>query len=110
MRHTGAAGVLIAVLAVGPASAQVFEVGPEIWDRPRTGRIVAGHDPVRRAVAVLLAHPESRLHVRHGSSQEAVLQAEELKSWLAALAVDPRRIDLQSEVRAGATLRLEVTR
>lgn len=92
-------------IAVG----QSFEVRAELWDRTRTAALVAADDGVRRAALDVLAKPHSRLVIRHTAGQEPLLQAEELRSWLAALAIDPRRIELRSDLAAGAPLKLEVT-
>jgi hypothetical protein len=88
--------------------AQTYEVPSELWDRPRTARAVAGEDGVKRAVMALLAQPEARLIIRHSTGQESGLQAEELKSWLGALAVDTRRIILRGDLPAGAAMQVEV--
>jgi hypothetical protein len=46
--------------------------------------------------------------IHHATGQEPLSQAEELKSWLTALAIDSRRILLRSGLPTGAPLRLEV--
>jgi hypothetical protein len=79
-------GMLIATLA---AAAQTFVVPPELWDRPRGGRAVLEQPPIRQAVSACLAQPGSRLVVRHAAGQDSLLAAEELRSWLGALAVEP---------------------
>jgi len=91
------------------AAAQSYEVPAELWDRPRTAGAISGDEAVRGAVHAVLAAPESRLVIRHSPGQEPLLQAEELRSWLGSLAIDPRRIVLRSDLTAGAPLRLEVT-
>ena len=105
------ARVLAAALALAatPAAAQSYDVRAELWDRPRTAAAVAADEGVRRAVLEILDRPQSRLAIRHGAGQEAALQAEELRSWLGALAIDPRRIELRSDLAGSAPLRLEIT-
>lgn len=90
------------------AHAQSFDVRAELWDRPRTAAAVAADAGTRQAVLELLARPQSRLVMRHQAGQEALLQAEELRSWLGALAIDPRRVDLRSDLAAGTPLKLEI--
>jgi len=90
------------------ALAQPHEVPAELWDRPRTARAVASQDSVKRAVTALLAQPDARLVIRHPTGQESLLQAEELRSWLGALAVDTRRILLRSDLSAGSPMQLEI--
>ena len=96
------------LLAVFSAAAQAFVVPPELWDRPRSGRAMLESPAVRQAVGAWLAQPGARLVLRHGAAQESVLAAEELRSWLAALAVEPARIALRNDLAPGEPLRIEM--
>ena len=98
------------MLAALAAAAQAFVVPPELWDRPRSGKAMLESAPVRQAVEAFLAQPGSRLVIRHGAGQESVLAAEELRSWLAALAIEPARIALRNDLAPGEPLRMEVIR
>jgi len=92
------------------AVAQTFVVPPELWDRPRSGRAVLEQPVIRQAVDICLAQPGARLVVHHGAGQESLLAAEELRSWLAALAVEPTRVSLRGGLKPSEPLRLEVVR
>jgi hypothetical protein len=81
-----------------------------LWDRPRSGRAVIEQPAVRQAVGAYLAQPGGRIVVRHGTGQEALLAAEELRTWLVALAVEPSRISLRNDLQPAEPLRLEVLR
>ena len=107
---TRAAIVLALALGVCTtgAFAQLHEVPAELWDRPRTGADIVAQESVKRAVNAAIAQPDSRLVIHHGVGQESLLHAEELRSWLIALALDGRRIVLRSDQPAGATLKIEV--
>lgn len=96
--------------AIPAAVAQTFVVPPELWDRPRSGRVVLEQPAVRQAVNAWQAHSGARLVVRYGPGQEPLLAAEELRSWLAALAVEPGRISLRADLKPSEPLRLEVVR
>lgn len=100
-------GIALATLAV---AAQTFVVPPDLWDRPRSARAVIEQPAVRQAVGAWLALPGARLVVHHGPGQESQLAAEELRSWLAALAVEPARISLRNGLKPSEPLRLEVVR
>lgn len=102
------AGYAAAVTA--SAAAQTFVVPPELWDRPRSGRAVIEQPAIRQAVNACLAQPGARLVVHHGTGQESQLAAEELRSWLAALALEPGRISLRNDLQPSEPLRLEVVR
>jgi hypothetical protein len=90
------------------AAAQSFPVPPELWDRPRSGAAVLAQPAVRQAVDRCLAAPGSRLVVRHAATQDSQLAAEELRSWLVALALEPARITLRGDLQGSEPLRIEV--
>jgi hypothetical protein len=92
------------------AVAQSFVVPPELWDRPRTGRAVLEHPVLRQAVGAWLAQPGARLVVHHGAGPESLNAAAELRAWLAALAVEPARIVLRSDLQPTESLKIEVIR
>ena len=94
-----------ASFAVG---AQSFVVAPELWDRPRSGTAVLAQPAVRQAVDRSLALPGSRIVVRHAATQESLLAAEELRSWLVALALEPGRISLSGDLQRSEPLRIEI--
>lgn len=90
------------------AHAQTVVVAPELWDRPRSARAVLGEAAVKQAVNGYLAQPASRLVIRHSPAQESMLQAEELRLWLVALALEPQRIGLLGDLKAGEPLKIEI--
>jgi len=98
--------MLFAAAMLGGA-AQAADLGPELWDRPRSAQTVMAQPAVRQAVAALQARSDARLQIVYGPRQEAQLQAEELRAWLIALAVEGTRLRLRAEP-AAATIRLEI--
>jgi hypothetical protein len=100
---------LAAAAISASAFAQSFEVPAELWDRPRTARAVLDQESVKRAVVAALAKPEAQIVIHHSGGQEPLVQAEELRSWLAALAIDSRRTVLRADAAAGAPITLEIT-
>lgn len=101
--------IVLALMTASAARAQTFEVPPELWDRPRTARAVLDQDNVRRAVTAALAKPEAQIVIHHSPGQEPLVQAEELRSWLAALAIDSGRTLLRADAAPGASITLEIT-
>ena len=99
---------LIWLLSAAVASAQGAPVDPALWDRPRTGLSVLEQETIRRAVLAALANPNAQLVLHHAPGQEPQVQAEELRSWLGALAIDFRRIVLRGDPAPRASLRIEV--
>lgn len=106
-RVLSAAALLI---AASGAAAQTFVVPAELWDRPRSGTAVLEQPAVRQAVNAYLAQPGARVVLRHGPGPEALLAAEELRAWLAALAIDSARIELRGDLKASEPLQLQVAR
>ena len=102
-------GALVLSVFWASAGALAQDIPAELWDRPRAAADVARQESVRRAVLEALAKPESQLVIHHANAQEPLLQAEELRSWLGALALDTRRIVLRSDLPLGAPLKIEVT-
>lgn len=103
-------GLVLAALAgaAGGATAQSFVVPPELWDRPRTGRIVLEQPAIREAVKTHLAQKGSRLVVHHGPTPDSLMLAEELRAWLMALALEPSDVTLQNDLKLAEPLRIEV--
>lgn len=91
-----------------PFPVAAADLAPQLWDRPRSAQAVMAQPAVQRAVAAYQASSAARIIIVHGPRQEAQLQAEELRAWLVALAVDNARLQLRADPLAAA-LRLEVT-
>jgi hypothetical protein len=109
--NTYSAGLAaIALCASAHLCAQSFTVPAELWDRPRSSATVMGRAPIRQAVNAWLAHPELRLVVHHAGGQEPLLQAEELRAWLIALAIEAERVTLRNDLKAAEPLQIEVVR
>ena len=100
----------VAALVSAHASGQSFAVPAELWDRPRSAASVVALQPIRQAVAAWLAQPAARLVVHHGPGQESQLQAEEIRAWLTALALESERLTLRGDLKGADPLLLEVLR
>ncbi len=96
--------------AVSAADSGSSQVPAELWDRPRSGRIVMAVPAVRHALKSLLDNPGTKLAVRHPPDLEPTLQAEELRAWLVAHALEPARIVLRPDLQSRQLLQLEITR
>jgi hypothetical protein len=94
--------------AAEPVSTPSGAIPYELWDRPRSGRALLAVPAVRDAMAALLARAHARLRIRHPAGVEGVLQAEELRTWLIAHAIEPGRLVLQAEPGARQPLQLEI--
>lgn len=90
------------------AHAERIMVPSALWEKPRSGDLVLAQPAVRQSVLALLAQPSARLLIYHDKHDETVLQAEELRAWLIALAVDGSRIELRQESEKSAGLNLEL--
>jgi len=98
------------LFAAAPVYAQSFSIPQELWDRPRSAAAVMERPAIGQAVSAWLALPGGRLVVHHGAGQEALLQAEELRAWLIALAIEAERVLLRNDLAPTEPLRLEILR
>ena len=101
----------LALMCASAATAQaadIYTVAPELWDRPRTAGAILEQLPIKQALQLHLSQPGSRLLIHHGYGQDPLLQAEELRAWLMALAVDGARISLINDVKLNEPLKIEV--
>ena len=96
------------LMAVAPVVADTFALPPELWDRPRSGSAVLGQPVLNRAVNVYLSRPGTRLIVHHPPGTVPALQAEELRAWLIARAVESEHVFLRSDLEPNAMLTIEV--
>jgi hypothetical protein len=87
---------------------QAADLAPELWDRPRSAQAVMAQPAIQQVVAAYQASSAARIVIIHGPRQETLLQAEELRAWLVALAVDSARLQLRVDPLVTA-LRLEVS-
>jgi hypothetical protein len=98
------------MLAASVHAQDLFAVAPALWDHPRSARAVLAQPAVRQALDQYLAMPAARLVIHHGYGQDPLLQAEELRMWLMALAIDGARISLINDVRPQEPLKIEVVK
>ena len=96
------------LLAAALAQAQTAVVAPELWDRPRSARAILAEPAIKQSVRSYLTQPTARIVIRHAPTGGALQEAEELRSWLVALAVEPQRIAVLGELKAGTPLTIEV--
>ena len=109
VRNTFQGLVFAAIFSASlPAAAQSFAVPPELWDRPRSAKVVMDTPAVRDAVRAYLSQSAARLVIRHARGPESLLLAEELRAWLVALAIESARISFDAGATTADRLTLEV--
>ena len=91
------------------AAAGGWVVPQDLWERPRTAGAVMAEPAIRQALNSYLAQPGSQLVIHHGVGQERLIEAEELRAWLMALAVDRGRIRLVNDLKPREPILLELT-
>ena len=101
---------LACAFAASAQAADIFTLSPELWDRPRSARAVLEQPAVKQAIAMHLSQPGSRLVIHHGYGQDPLLQAEELRTWLMALAIDGARISLVNDVQSPQSFNIAVVK
>ncbi|MDD5242122.1 MAG: hypothetical protein PHG47_10465 [Sulfuricella sp.] len=95
-------------LAASPSLGQDWEVSPELWEQPRSGAAVRAQAPLRQCIEAYLAQPGARILIHHADSEESLLQAEELRAWLIALAVEAAQVGLVSDLKPNRNLNVEL--
>lgn len=87
-------GVAPAAVAADADARGPWQLPDALWDRPRSAEAIRSQPAIRAAVAAWLATPGASLVIRPGHGQNADLQADELRHWLIALAVDAGRLSV----------------
>lgn len=101
--------ILAACLAISmTAQADRLPLPEDLWAQPRSGDLILAQPLLKQSVEALLEDPGARLRIYYGKGDEAMLQAEELRAWLIALAVDGGRIELIGDGGNTSGLSLEV--
>ncbi|MBZ0093531.1 MAG: hypothetical protein K8F27_15090 [Sulfuricellaceae bacterium] len=105
--HQGLLAFLLFSSAMAGA-AENFIVPNDLWMLPRSGTLIAQQPEIRQAVDIYLAQPDIKLIIHHGLRDEDTVYAEELRSWLLAMAVEPARIELRNDLAANSPLTIEI--
>ena len=95
-------------LVAGNAFAAAWEVPSEFWEKPRSAATVSLLPSLRVCVEAFLDQPGSRILIHHAGSEESMLQAEELRAWLIALAVEAARVELAPDLKLNQNLKIEL--
>lgn len=72
----------------------VRSISAEDWSRPRDGNWISRLPALVATVQDHLQSPERRIRIRYAGGEEGEIWAEELRSWLIALGIEGRRIEL----------------
>ncbi|HEY9150111.1 MAG TPA: hypothetical protein VIQ75_04835 [Gammaproteobacteria bacterium] len=87
--------VFACILAASAALAEDrWSLSAEQWARPRSGASLVSMEPLAEVVRHLHENGEQRLFIAYPGGEEGSLWAFELRSWLVALGVPSRRIQL----------------
>ncbi|MEJ2643419.1 MAG: hypothetical protein P8180_00565 [Gammaproteobacteria bacterium] len=91
-------GVLLVLLLCVAASARGadphYAISIDDWARPHDGRAVVHMQPLAQAVQTLTRVPHAVLVINYPGGEQGSLWAHELRSWLVALGVPSRRLQL----------------
>jgi hypothetical protein len=103
-------GLLVVSLLLLPVSlrAESFSIDDEIWSRPRSGEVWLRHPAVAQVLAAFERAPSSRIVLTHMASDDGLLWAEELRSWLVALGVPSSRTEVVAASAQTVGVQLEV--
>ena len=110
MNRLSAWALMLCAVTASARAGDLVTVSSGLWDRPRSARAVLEQPAVKQALNLHLSQTGSRLVIHHGLGQDPLLQAEELRAWLMALAVDGARISLINDARPNEPLQIEVVK
>jgi hypothetical protein len=105
------AGLLLACLQISPVAAQesdVFVLKSSEWNVPRTSDSILAMPALNKTVQAFSKHPGARIQIRYPGGDEGTLWATELRSWLVALGIASRHIELLPGSRDPEQLELRV--
>jgi hypothetical protein len=90
-----------------PLSAQTLTLTEEQWAASRQARALVKLPGFGGLMTALERQPQGALVVRYGNGEDAVLWAEELKSWLVALGVPAVRVVLERDAGQSGQITVE---
>jgi len=103
--------VLLCVTAsVALAADGVWLLGADDWARPREGASMVQMPPLAEVVEAWGQQPGQRLIVRYPGGEEGLLWANELRSWLVALGMPSKNLELVAGSRQPDQIELELKR
>ncbi len=108
MRLRAGLFVILLLLSANAGSVENVIVPAELWLLPRSGALIVQQPEIRRVVDLYLAQPNVKLIIHHGLRDEDTVYAEELRSWLLAMAIEPARIELRHDMAANSPLTIEI--
>ena len=79
-----------------PARPLVCSIDNSFWQTPRSGAAVLANQALRPCVNALLETPGSLLLITAPDTDDASIQANELRQWLLALALPANRVRIQT--------------
>jgi hypothetical protein len=101
--------VFACILVVSTALAEDrWSLSAEEWARPRSGAALVAMEPLPEVVRHLHENGERRLLIGYPGGEEGSLWAHELRSWLVALGIPSRRIQLTAGSGQADTLELRI--
>jgi len=89
-------------------AAPVYTLNLAQWSGPKDGASVLPMGGLGAAVRDMDSHPEGRLLLRYPGGDEGSLWVEQLRAWLLALGVGPKRIEMRPGSPKTDVIELEV--
>ncbi|MDH5572867.1 MAG: hypothetical protein OEY89_13965 [Gammaproteobacteria bacterium] len=76
------------------AESDIYTITAQQWTMPRQDTVLIEFPPLQQAVAKFKAQPGSRLLIRYPGGDEGSLWLNELQSWLVALGIASKDMEL----------------
>lgn len=78
------------------------------WAVPKQAATIIAMPAIRKSMQIIQNSPSNTLRIRYPGGDEGTLWANELRSWLIALGLSSKRIDLVPGSASASTIELEV--
>lgn len=107
MKKTSSIAFIILFL-LSPLASGMEILRADEWAVPKQAATILAMPAIRKSMQLIQNSPSNTLRIRYPGGDEGTLWANELRSWLIALGLSSKRIDLVPGSATASTIELEV--
>lgn len=100
--------VFVMVFLLSPLASGVEILRANEWAVPKQAATILAMPAIHKSMQIIQNSPSNTLRIRYPGGDEGTLWANELRSWLIALGLSSKRIDLVPGSASASTIELEV--
>lgn len=98
----------VTLLILSPHASGMEILRANEWAVPKQAATIIAMPAIRKSMQIMQNSPSNTLRIRYPGGDEGTLWANELRSWLIALGLSSKRIDLVPGSASASTIELEV--